>query len=74
MKDGASPKIVARDRVTSRGEFLSKARGALAVACPGKSSELCQSEITRVDGYDVKKAGFGFRIAKFSDTFNMIKR
>src|SRR2546427_5089006 len=39
FRSQAFPQIVARDRVTSRREFLSKGSGALAVACPGEVSE-----------------------------------
>src|SRR6266581_1980224 len=74
MKDGAPPHVIPNGGVTALDEFLSKRSGTLSISCSGKSSELPQCEITRMDRYDIEKAGLRLGVAEFLDALDMVSR
>src|SRR5260370_40578104 len=74
MKDGAPSHVIPNGGVTALDEFLSKRSGTLSISCSGKSSELSQCEITRMDRHDIEKAGLRLGVAEFPDALDMVSR
>jgi hypothetical protein len=67
MKDGAPAHVIPDRGVTALKDFLGEGSRPFSGRSAGKSPELSQSEVARVDANDIEKTGLRFGVAEFLD-------
>ncbi len=74
MIDGTPSHVIADGGVTLLEKLLGKRGRTLSVRTSREDPEVSQSEVAREHRYDVKKAGFRFGVAEFSNPFDVSSR